>query len=52
MAKRLEFMLQAGATVIRRPRPALAFGNRRIAWVITAEKLLVEYLETAGGDVG
>ena len=34
-----------GLTVIRRPQPAVAFGGRRIAWVLTKEKLLVEYLE-------
>jgi methylmalonyl-CoA/ethylmalonyl-CoA epimerase len=49
VVKQLEHMLTVGATLIRRPRPALAFGNRRIAWVVTAEKLLVEYLEIAQG---
>jgi len=34
-----------GAAIARRPKPAVAFGGRRIAWVITAEKLLVELLE-------
>ena len=34
-----------GAVIARRPKPAVAFGGRRIAWVITAEKLLVELLE-------
>ena len=31
--------------MIRRPRPAIAFDSRRIAWMLTAEKLLVELLE-------
>lgn len=36
-----------GAVIARRPKPAVAFGGRRIAWVLTAEKLLVELLEEA-----
>lgn len=35
----------AGATLVRVPLPAVAFSGRKIAWIITAEKLLVEYLE-------
>jgi methylmalonyl-CoA/ethylmalonyl-CoA epimerase len=31
--------------VIRRPKPAVAFGGRRIAWIATREKLIIEYLE-------
>lgn len=34
-----------GGMIARRPKPAVAFGGRRIAWVITPEKLLVELLE-------
>lgn len=34
-----------GAVIASRPKPAVAFGGRRIAWIITAEKLLVELLE-------
>jgi len=34
-----------GALIARRPKPAVAFQGRRIAWVLTAEKLLVELLE-------
>jgi len=34
-----------GALLVRRPKPAVAFAGRRIAWVLTAEKLLVELLE-------
>jgi len=36
-----------GAVIAKRPKPAVAFGGRRIAWVITGEKLLVELLEQA-----
>ncbi len=36
-----------GAVIAKRPKPAVAFGGRRIAWVMTPEKLLVELLEEA-----
>ncbi|HKD86227.1 MAG TPA: VOC family protein [Terriglobales bacterium] len=39
-----------GAVIAKRPKPAVAFGGRRIAWVITAEKLLVELLEETMKD--
>jgi methylmalonyl-CoA/ethylmalonyl-CoA epimerase len=35
----------AGSLVAKNPLPAVAFGGRRIAWVYTRQKLLVEYLE-------
>lgn len=35
------------AVVVKRPHPAMAFEGRRIAWVMTAQKLLLEYLEQA-----
>ena len=31
--------------VVKRPCPATAFGGRRIAWALTAEKLLLEFVE-------
>jgi len=31
--------------LIRRPQTAVAFGGRRIAWMRSCDKLLVEYLE-------
>jgi methylmalonyl-CoA/ethylmalonyl-CoA epimerase len=37
----------SGASVLRPPRPAVAFAGRRIAWVLTRRKLLVEFLERA-----
>lgn len=43
-----EQMAEMGARrcmIIRRPKPAIAFDGRRIAWMLTAEKLLVELLE-------
>jgi methylmalonyl-CoA/ethylmalonyl-CoA epimerase len=33
------------AVLIRKPQPATAFQGRRIAWMQTRERLLVEYLE-------
>ena len=38
---------ECGATIIRKPRPAVAFEGRRIAWILTRERLLVEFLEAA-----
>jgi methylmalonyl-CoA/ethylmalonyl-CoA epimerase len=38
-------MKARGSLIVRRPKPAVAFDGRRIAWVLTAEKLLVELLE-------
>jgi methylmalonyl-CoA/ethylmalonyl-CoA epimerase len=34
-----------GSIVVRKPMPAVAFNGRRIAWVYTPYKLLIEYLE-------
>ena len=42
----LSAMRSRGAAIAKRPKPAVAFGGRRIAWVITAEGLLVELLES------
>jgi methylmalonyl-CoA/ethylmalonyl-CoA epimerase len=36
-----------GGLVAKPPRPAVAFEGRRIAWMFTAEKLLLELLEVA-----
>lgn len=33
--------------LLRPPKPAAAFGGRRIAWVMTPEKMLIEYLESS-----
>lgn len=35
----------ARCLIVKQPLPAVAFGGRRIAWVYTPQKLLVEYLE-------
>lgn len=39
----------AGGTLVRVPLPAVAFEGRKIAWILTAQKLLVEYLERRRG---
>lgn len=41
----LQYCRSAGSLIVRQPLPAVAFGGRRIAWVYTRQKLLVEYLE-------
>jgi methylmalonyl-CoA/ethylmalonyl-CoA epimerase len=41
----LKAMRLKGAVIVRRPRPAVAFENRRVAWTFTGEKLLLEFLE-------
>jgi len=38
-----------GAMIVRRPKPAVAFQGRRIAWLLTTEKLLIELLEDVSG---
>jgi methylmalonyl-CoA/ethylmalonyl-CoA epimerase len=35
--------------IVSRPKPAIAFGGRRIAWALTKEGLLVEFLENGQG---
>lgn len=34
-----------GSLIAKRPKPAVAFQGRRIAWVLTPEKFLIELLE-------
>jgi methylmalonyl-CoA/ethylmalonyl-CoA epimerase len=38
-------MRECGSMIVKRPKPAVAFQGRRIAWVLTSEKLLIELLE-------
>lgn len=42
---KLQYCRSTGSLIVRQPLPAAAFGGRRIAWVYTKQKLLVEYLE-------
>lgn len=41
----LKFCKSAGTVIIRPPVPAVAFGGRRIAWGVTKQRLLMEFLE-------
>jgi methylmalonyl-CoA/ethylmalonyl-CoA epimerase len=45
----LRFCESVGTKIIRRPVPAVSFGGRRIAWAITRNKLVVEFLERTIG---
>src|SRR6202008_1677248 len=45
--KPLQIGSARGLVMIRRPQPAVAFGGRRIAWLLSRERLLIEYLERA-----
>lgn len=45
MMKQIQLMRQQHAALVRKPQPAVAFGGRRIAWMMTRDRLLVEYLE-------
>lgn len=44
--KALRRVREGSGMIVRRPKPAVAFGGRKIAWAMTAEKLLIELLET------
>ena len=45
MDEQLASCLEQRAIIVRRPAAAVAFGGRKIAWVYTRNKLLIEYLE-------
>jgi methylmalonyl-CoA/ethylmalonyl-CoA epimerase len=45
LSGQLQAVLAAGAVMVLEPTPAVAFSSRKIAWIYTREKLLVEYLE-------
>jgi methylmalonyl-CoA/ethylmalonyl-CoA epimerase len=38
----------AGLFIVSTPRPAVAFNGRRIAWVSSKNRLLMEFLEREG----
>lgn len=44
--RQLEYSRSLGGAVVRPPLPAVAFDGRRIAWVFTRDRLLVEFLES------
>ena len=41
----LAYIRAGGGLIVSRPKPAVAFGGRRIAWALTREKLLLEFLQ-------
>lgn len=45
LEQQLETCRAQGALIVCPPVPAVAFGGRRIAWVYTKNRLLIEYLE-------
>lgn len=45
LSAHLEKMQAGGGMIVKPPLPAVAFENRRIAWVVTRQKLLLEFLE-------
>jgi methylmalonyl-CoA/ethylmalonyl-CoA epimerase len=47
LSSQLQVVLAAGAVLVLEPTPAVAFSGRKIAWIYTRERLLVEYLERA-----
>ena len=46
LRKSIDDLRAAGNLLAKPPRPAVAFGGRRIAWLITSEQLLMELLES------
>lgn len=44
-------MRSRGCMIVRRPKPAIAFNGRKIAWIFTPERLLVELLQRDGGQL-
>jgi methylmalonyl-CoA/ethylmalonyl-CoA epimerase len=47
LEKQMADMKARGALIVRRPKPAVAFQGRRIAWMLASKKFLVEFLEQA-----
>jgi methylmalonyl-CoA/ethylmalonyl-CoA epimerase len=46
----LKLSRSLGGVIVRPPLPAVAFNGRRIAWVFTKDKLLLEFLEAGTGE--
>ncbi len=43
----LDRIRAAGGVIVSRAKPAVAFGGRPIAWALTRERLLLEFLQEA-----
>jgi methylmalonyl-CoA/ethylmalonyl-CoA epimerase len=52
LEKEMSEMRLRGSIVAKRPKPAVAFSGRRISWMLTPEKLLVELLERTKTEEG
>jgi methylmalonyl-CoA/ethylmalonyl-CoA epimerase len=50
LAAQLAEFRSRGAVIAKRPKPAVAFSGRHIAWIITSEKMLIELLEESLPD--
>jgi methylmalonyl-CoA/ethylmalonyl-CoA epimerase len=47
----LDRIRAAGGVIVSRAKPAVAFGGRLIAWALTREKLLLEFLQEGAATV-
>ena len=45
LAEHLQYVRKHGGMLVKAPVPAVAFAGRQIAWVLTREKLLLEFLQ-------
>ena len=50
LREQIVWMKSQRAILISSPKPAVAFGGRRIAWMRTPDALLIEYLERRLSD--
>jgi methylmalonyl-CoA/ethylmalonyl-CoA epimerase len=50
LEQHLKEMRSHHAVIVKKPQPAVAFDGRRIAWVMTAQKVLLEFLEYSRSD--
>jgi len=47
ISEHLDRIRAAGGVIVSRAKPAVAFHGRPIAWALTREKLLLEFLQEA-----
>ena len=50
LGKALEEMNRRRTMLVNPPKPAVAFDGRRVAWVMTRERLLIELLEAGPAE--
>lgn len=51
ISEHLDRIRAAGGVIVSRAKPAVAFGGRPIAWALTREKLLLEFLQEASARI-